>query len=339
MLSRSGAPKIMDFGIARIDTSELTSPGEIFGTPLYMAPEQALGQTVDARSDIFSLGSVTYAMLTGRSPFLAATVPAILAQVAHKDPSPPSELVPGLPESPRLRRRPRPRQGPDARYPRARALAEDLDDVRSGRPPRHRAGYVVPARGERTLVALRSTAEPHLETLDRGEIGAGEPPATKNNDARRVGAHPSDFSRLWAPSRSSMPSCTPTWSTSGRCTRRAARASGPSSTPPTCSSAGGCPYRRECGARSGILHGRDRFLRRETPSMARARCRAGRARSVAEARPEPGEPPLAVSPSLRRARPAEIQVPRESLAPSPRARQLAKASSPTPTAAGARSRR
>jgi serine/threonine protein kinase len=165
MISSSAVPKIMDFGIARIETSELTSPGEIFGTPLYMAPEQALGEAVDARSDIFSLGSVLYAMLTDRSPFFAPTVPAILAQVAYKDPTPPSELVRGLPEDLDYVVARALAKDPSSRYTRARSMAEDLDDIRSGHPPRHRLGYVLPERAERTLVSIPFAAKPRIDTL------------------------------------------------------------------------------------------------------------------------------------------------------------------------------
>ena len=195
MISSSGAPKIMDFGIARIDTSDLTSPGEIFGTPLYMAPEQALGQTVDARSDILSLGSVLYAMLTDRSPFFAPTVPAILAQVAYKDPTPPSELVRGLPENLDYVVARALAKDPKSRYARARALAEDINDVRSGHAPRHRAGYVPPPRGDKTLVSVRSAAEPRLETLEE-EIS--EPPGREDEGERRSERRSSRFGLLAA---------------------------------------------------------------------------------------------------------------------------------------------
>lgn len=69
--------QITDFGLARaVDDVGMTKTGEVTGTPQYMSPEQALGQPADARSDLFSLGSVLYAMCTGRSPFRADTSPA-----------------------------------------------------------------------------------------------------------------------------------------------------------------------------------------------------------------------------------------------------------------------
>ena len=91
--------KITDFGLARLaEDVGLTQTGEIPGTPQYMSPEQALGQPVDARSDLFSLGSVLYAMCTGRSPFRAETAVAVLRHVCDHTPRPVRELNPEIPE-------------------------------------------------------------------------------------------------------------------------------------------------------------------------------------------------------------------------------------------------
>src|SRR5262245_8811596 len=129
MVLESGDPKIMDFGIAKVEASTLTAAGEVFGTPLYMSPEQALDRPVDARSDLFSLGSVLYEMLTGRRAFAAETVPRILLAVTMSDPDPPSRIVAGLsPEVDRILARCLAKD-PSERYSDARALARDLADV------------------------------------------------------------------------------------------------------------------------------------------------------------------------------------------------------------------
>jgi hypothetical protein len=83
-----GGLKILDFGIARLASSSMTMSGMIMGTPDYMSPEQAQGQDVDARSDIFSAAGVFYFMLTGRRPFEASALPAVLHKVVRENPLP-----------------------------------------------------------------------------------------------------------------------------------------------------------------------------------------------------------------------------------------------------------
>ena len=83
-----GGLKILDFGIARLASSSMTASGFIVGTPDYMSPEQARGVAVDERSDIFSAGAVLYLMLTGRKPFVAPDLPAVLHKVVSEDPPP-----------------------------------------------------------------------------------------------------------------------------------------------------------------------------------------------------------------------------------------------------------
>ena len=91
--------KLTDFGLARAaDDGRLTHSGVVAGTPQYMSPEQAEGKPVDARSDLFSLGSVLYAMCTGRPPFRARSMVAILKRVCEDTPSPVREANPETPD-------------------------------------------------------------------------------------------------------------------------------------------------------------------------------------------------------------------------------------------------
>jgi serine/threonine protein kinase/TolB-like protein len=92
--------KILDFGLARAvaDEVRLTQPGTLLGTPMFMAPEQADGQAIDARADLFSLGSVLYALCTGTEAFEAATTMGVLRAVCDKEPRPIRELNPDVPE-------------------------------------------------------------------------------------------------------------------------------------------------------------------------------------------------------------------------------------------------
>jgi serine/threonine-protein kinase len=96
ILLPDGRVKVADFGIARIETSQLTQAGTILGTPAYMSPEQFLGQPVDGRSDIFSCGVILYQFLTGEKPF-TGTVTTIMHKVLKEEPLPPSTLNVTLP--------------------------------------------------------------------------------------------------------------------------------------------------------------------------------------------------------------------------------------------------
>jgi predicted Ser/Thr protein kinase len=89
ILLADGGVKLADFGIARIERSELTQAGTLIGTPMYMSPEQILGLPVDGRSDLFSCGVLLYELLTGRKPF-TGSVTTVIQQVLNVEPEPPS---------------------------------------------------------------------------------------------------------------------------------------------------------------------------------------------------------------------------------------------------------
>lgn len=100
LVADSGAVKLADFGIAKLPADQaLTMPGSVLGSPYYMSPEQARGEPLDRRSDLFSLGSVLYRALTGVVPFGGDDIPAVLYKVAHVDPRPVRSRVLGLPPS------------------------------------------------------------------------------------------------------------------------------------------------------------------------------------------------------------------------------------------------
>ena len=122
IIMTNGKLKIADFGIARIDESNLTQIGAVMGTPGYMAPEQYSGEMVDWRADIFSAGVVLYQLLTGQKPF-TGTAESVAYKICHADAPPPSVVDPG-----RGWERYDPvlatvlAKQPDARYPVARAF-------------------------------------------------------------------------------------------------------------------------------------------------------------------------------------------------------------------------
>jgi serine/threonine-protein kinase len=189
MVLPSGEPKIMDFGIAKVETSHLTATGQFFGTPLYMSPEQALGRTLDARSDLFSLGTLAYVLLTGRQPYAGSGVPRIITRVLNEDPDPPSHLVRSLPPEVDYIVARALAKAPEDRYPDGKTMADDIEDVLSGRPPRHRHTWVAPRRADGTLVSLPAADEAAVrEPLP---VRAGVPaPAGVAPRPARVGARP-----------------------------------------------------------------------------------------------------------------------------------------------------
>ncbi|MEZ5330809.1 MAG: protein kinase [Thermoanaerobaculia bacterium] len=99
LVADSGSVKIADFGIAKLPAEALTLPGSVLGSPGFMSPEQARGEPLDGRSDLFSLGSVLYRALTGAEPFGGDDIPSVLYKVAHVDPRPARDRAPELPES------------------------------------------------------------------------------------------------------------------------------------------------------------------------------------------------------------------------------------------------
>jgi hypothetical protein len=163
MVLPTGEPKILDFGIARTDTAriKLTITGQSVGTPLYASPEQTLGQPVDSRGDLFSLGAIAYALLTGRAAFAAETITGVIRRVIDEDPEPPSSLVPGLPpEVDRIIARALAKDPAD-RYPDGLSLASDVADVlaggqprNAGTPPHHHARWDAAADLDAQFAAL-----------------------------------------------------------------------------------------------------------------------------------------------------------------------------------------
>ena len=96
IVTEDGYAKIADFGIAKITLTELTLPGQMLGTPAFMAPEQFLGEPVDRRSDLFSLGVVLYWMLTGIKPFEGENATNILFKLVYEEPIPVTQVCPAL---------------------------------------------------------------------------------------------------------------------------------------------------------------------------------------------------------------------------------------------------
>jgi TonB family protein len=99
MMMDGGGVKVMDFGVARLESSTLTVAGTVVGSVRYMAPEQMMGERVDARADVFSLAAVAYEMLTGRAPFPGKTITEVVGRVVHGRYVPPRQVDARLPDT------------------------------------------------------------------------------------------------------------------------------------------------------------------------------------------------------------------------------------------------
>jgi serine/threonine-protein kinase len=140
MLLPTGEPKILDFGIARTSSAALTGASDTWGTPSYMSPEQVTGGLVDARSDLFSLGTLCFELLTGRPAWDGENVPQIVARIAFQEPPCASRLEPALPVEVDVVLARALARDPARRYPDGRAFADDISDLLADRPLRERPG-------------------------------------------------------------------------------------------------------------------------------------------------------------------------------------------------------
>ena len=138
LLDERGQPHVADFGLAKRvqGDSEITVSGAILGTPAYMAPEQASGRrgSVTTSSDVYGLGAILYALLTGGAPFGGDSVQETLEQVRESAPSAPSKINPKVPRDLEVICLKCLEKDPARRYASAQALADDLRRFIEGRP-------------------------------------------------------------------------------------------------------------------------------------------------------------------------------------------------------------
>jgi serine/threonine protein kinase len=154
LVTETGHAKIADFGIAKLNLAHFTLPGRVLGTPAYMAPEQLNGEGVDGRSDLFSLGVILYAMVTGHSPFQGDSATTVSFKVANREPVAASALDLTLPREldeviSRAMAKDR-----EQRYQRGAEFAEDVrqlrDLVKPG--PTTTSLRLVPGTGTRSTI-------------------------------------------------------------------------------------------------------------------------------------------------------------------------------------------
>ncbi len=172
MISKTGAVKVMDFGIARAiadSSNRVTQTAAVIGTAQYLSPEQARGERVDARSDVYSLGCVLYEILTGDPPFVGDSPVAVAYQHVREDPIPPSAKRPGI--SPDLDAvvLKAMAKNPDNRYQSAAEMRADLVRVHSGERPE--APKVLTPAERSMMMAARSGPRTDPSRMIAGAYG------------------------------------------------------------------------------------------------------------------------------------------------------------------------
>ncbi len=193
MLLAGGGVKVMDFGVARLDSSTLTVLGTVVGSVRYMSPEQMMGDRVDGRADVFSLAAVAYEMLTGQAPFPGKTVTEVVSRVVRGAHVPLREADARMPEALNAVFSRALTAKPEARVARASEFARDL---------RAAAGPVLELEVGGELAAAQRVPEESPEEATvfmSAESSAArqavlllesDPPADAEVDGRKVGRTP-----------------------------------------------------------------------------------------------------------------------------------------------------
>jgi serine/threonine-protein kinase len=184
LITADNRVKITDFGIARLDTSNLTMEGQLLGTPNYMAPEQIQGKDVDHRADIFALGVVFYEMLTRRKPFQGENLTQVTHKIVYEPFTPPEEIVRDLPSGLSAVLTRCLQKDPNRRYPRAAEVARELRAAAASQEA------LEDTSGTQEVIAAEPAAPPDFgptRRLDREELAAAAAAAADLGPTRRMG--------------------------------------------------------------------------------------------------------------------------------------------------------
>jgi serine/threonine protein kinase len=178
MLTRTGDVKVMDFGIARAVSdaqATMTQTAQVIGTAQYLSPEQARGERVDARSDLYSTGCLLYELLTGRPPFTGDSPVAIAYQHVRENPVPPSRVDPDIPPwaDPIVLKAMA--KDPADRYQSAGEMRNDIQRALQGMPLAAAPAYTVGYQGTRRMGQATQMAGP-TSAIPPYDYGPGEGP-------------------------------------------------------------------------------------------------------------------------------------------------------------------
>jgi serine/threonine-protein kinase len=240
LLSPTLSAKVTDFGIGKLLTgdTELTSTGQMVGSPAYMSPEQIKGEKLDARTDIFSLGIVLYQALTLRKPFPADTLTTLVYQILHEEPMDPALVTNEVPEGMKEILKKCLAKDRANRYSDAGELADDLREILGFSPVGSTAGL-----SDSKVKRVRSSpgAPPPVAPLAGPATPASMAPTAAVRISPPVGKVREDSGSTAVPGRPPMPAVappvadseSPTITTGRRMGEVMAKAEGAATPPPT----------------------------------------------------------------------------------------------------------
>jgi serine/threonine protein kinase len=184
-------PRITDFGIAKLAASEITTTGQLLGTPSYMPPEQFTGAPIDGRADLFSLGVILYSLASGEQPFPGETMTAVSYKVVYTDPVPPAKLNPAIPAGLETVILKCLAKSPANRYQTGEELAQDLATLRAN----PNASILLPvapaAKASSDPNATLAAAPSHISHPPAHGVGTDQTPTASKKPAPPAAKKPS----------------------------------------------------------------------------------------------------------------------------------------------------
>jgi serine/threonine-protein kinase len=181
----SERPRITDFGIAKLAASEITTTGQLLGTPAFMPPEQFTGAPIDGRADLFSLGVILYSLASGEQPFPGETMTAVSYKVVHTDPIPPSKLNPSIPAGMEAVILKCLAKSPANRYQTGEELAHDLATLRANPNATLAAAAALAPAGSDPNATLAAVPASISHPPAQASAAAQKPPAVPARNASK----------------------------------------------------------------------------------------------------------------------------------------------------------